>query len=111
MARSLTARSSPLSQTAASRRHLVLALKSGIRFGVGDHPVQRPHRSRHAHATHLLASGAHPKVVSERWGHSKVGITLDLYCRVMPGMQENAAARADATLQAAMKSQGMVAKR
>jgi integrase len=66
-------------------------------------PAYRFHDLRHAHATHLLASGAHPKVASERLGHSKIGITLDLYSHVMPGMQEDAAARADAALQAAMK--------
>jgi integrase len=68
-----------------------------------DLPAYRFHDLRHAHATHLLASGAHPKVASERLGHSKIGITLDLYSHVMPGMQEDAAARADAALQAAMK--------
>ena len=64
-------------------------------------PAYRFHDLRHAHATHLLASGAHPKVASERLGHSKIGITLDLYSHVMPGMQEDAAARVDAALQAA----------
>jgi hypothetical protein len=66
-------------------------------------PICRFDDLRHAHATHLLASGAHPKVASERLGHTKVGITLDLYGHVMPGMQEVAAARADAALQDAMK--------
>ncbi len=47
----------------------------------------------------------------KRLGHSKVGITLDLYSHVMPGMQEDAAARADAALQAAIKKRRMVAKR
>jgi integrase len=50
------------------------------------------HDLRHAHATHMLASGIHPKVASERLGHSKVGITLDLYSHVMPGMQEDCGA-------------------
>ena len=63
----------------------------------------RFHDLRHSHATALLASGIHPKVASERLGHSKVGITLDLYSHVMPGMQEDAAARVDAALQAAIK--------
>ena len=58
-------------------------------------PRIRFHDLRHAHATHLLASGVHPKVASERLGHSKVGITLDLYSHVLPGMQEDAAARVD----------------
>jgi hypothetical protein len=37
-----------------------------------------------------------PKVASERLGHSQIGITLDLYSHVLPGMQEDAAARAEA---------------
>jgi integrase len=32
-----------------------------------------------------------PKVVSERLGHASIGITLDTYSHVMPGMQEEAA--------------------
>jgi integrase len=61
----------------------------------------RFHDLRHAHATHLLANGVHPKVASERLGHSKVGITLDLYSHVIPGMQEDAAAMIDSALSAA----------
>ena len=49
------------------------------------------------------------KVASERLGHSKVGITLDLYSHVLPGMQEDAAARVDGVLQAAFQKR-MVAK-
>lgn len=66
-------------------------------------PRVRFHDLRHAHATHLLASGVHPKVASERLGHSKVGITLDLYSHVLPGMQEDAAARVDDALRAALE--------
>jgi integrase len=62
---------------------------------------RRFHDLRHAHATHLLANGGHPKVASERLGHSKVGITLDLYSHVIPGMQEDAAAMVDRALAAA----------
>jgi hypothetical protein len=51
----------------------------------------------------LLASGVHPKVASERLGDSKVGITLDLYSHIMPGMQEDAVAKVDAALRAARK--------
>ena len=54
----------------------------------------------------MLALGVHPKVASERLGHSKVGITLDLYSHVIPGMQEDAAARVDEALQAAMRRSG-----
>jgi hypothetical protein len=54
----------------------------------------------------LRASGVHPKGASERLGHSKVGITLDLYSHVMPGMQEDAAAQEDNALQIAMQELG-----
>jgi integrase len=66
-------------------------------------PRIRLHDLRHAHATHLLASGVHPKVASERLGHSKVGITLDLYSHVLPNMQTDAAALVDEALQAAVQ--------
>jgi integrase len=66
----------------------------------------RFHDLRHAHATHLLASGVHPKVASERLGHSKVGITLDLYSHVLPNMQADAAAVVDGALQAALNKRG-----
>jgi integrase len=65
-------------------------------------PRIRFHDLRHAHATHLLSQGVHPKVASERLGHSKIGITLDLYSHVLPGMEADAAERVDAALRAAM---------
>jgi integrase len=65
-------------------------------------PRIRFHDLRHAHATHMLANGVHPKVASERLGHSKIGITLDLYSHVLPGMEADAAERVDVALQAAI---------
>jgi integrase len=50
----------------------------------------------------MLASGVHPKVASERLGHSKIGITLDLYSHVLPNMQADAAAIVDDALRAAL---------
>jgi len=66
-------------------------------------PRIRFHDLRHAHATHLLTAGVHPKVASERLGHSKVGITLDLYSHVLPGMQADAASRVDDAVRAALQ--------
>ena len=40
----------------------------------------------------------HPKVVSERLGHSNISITMDIYSHVMPGMQEAVAQALDARL-------------
>ena len=68
-----------------------------------DLPTIRFHDLRHTHATLLLSQGVHPKVASERLGHSKIGITLDLYSHVLPGMQEDAVAKVDAALKAAQK--------
>jgi integrase len=67
-------------------------------------PHIRFHDLRHTHATLLLQQGVHPKVASERLGHSKVGITLDLYSHVLPGMQEDAVAKVDAAIRAAQKA-------
>ena len=53
---------------------------------------------RHTHATQLLKAGVHPKVVAERLGHASIGITLDTYSHVMPGMQEEPAEKIDAGL-------------
>ena len=68
-----------------------------------DLPKIRLHDLRHAHATHMLAKGVHPKVASERLGHSRVGITMDLYSHVLPGMQEEAVARVDEALSIALE--------
>jgi integrase len=58
----------------------------------------RFHDLRHSHATHMLGAGVHPKIASERLGHSKVGITLDLYSHVLPGMQDEAASQVNALI-------------
>ena len=55
----------------------------------------RIHDLRHTHATLMLKAGIHPKVVSERLGHANIGITLDIYSHVLPGLQEVAAERFD----------------
>lgn len=58
-----------------------------------DVPKIRFHDLRHTHASLMLLQGVHPKVVSERLGHANIGITLDTYSHVMPGLQEKAAAK------------------
>ena len=60
-------------------------------------PRIRLHDLRHTMATLMLAAGEHPKVVSERLGHSTVSITLDTYSHVLPGLQAAAAERLAAT--------------
>ena len=58
-------------------------------------PPVRFHDLRHGHATIMLLQGVHPKVVSERLGHSSIGITLDIYSHVLPSMQAQAASAFD----------------
>jgi integrase len=69
-------------------------------------PRIRFHDLRHTHASHMLSAGVHPKVASERLGHSTIGITLDLYSHVMPGMQADAAERVDEAIQRALRPIG-----
>ncbi len=59
----------------------------------------RFHDLRHTAATLMLEAGIHPKVVSERLGHSTIAITLDTYSHVLPHMQAEAAETLDAALQ------------
>jgi len=46
----------------------------------------------------LLRQGVHPKIVSERLGHSTIAITLNLYSHVTPDMQRDAAEKLDNVL-------------
>jgi len=75
------------------RDYLALLNKANI-------PRVRFHDLRHSHATLLLAQGVHPKIVSERLGHSAVGITLDTYSHVLPAMQKEAAEKIDSLFRA-----------
>jgi len=45
----------------------------------------------------------HPKIASERLGHSRVGITLDLYSHVVGGLQETAVALVDDAMAKALQ--------
>jgi len=58
----------------------------------------RFHDLRHTAATLMLRAGVHPKVVSERLGHSTIAITLDTYSHVLPDMQRDAAEALDRVL-------------
>jgi integrase len=49
------------------------------------------HDLRHTHASLLLKNNVHPKVVSERLGHSSIQITLDTYSHLFPNMRVDAA--------------------
>ena len=75
---------SPLRPNTVTRAWKVFAAKAGLR-------VIRFHDARHTHASLMLKAGIHPKIVQERLGHSSIGMTLDTYSHVAPGLQEAAA--------------------
>ena len=76
----------PLNPVGVSRSFHRAARKAGL-------DGLRFHDLRHTHATLLLAEGVHPKVVSERLGHSSIAITVDTYSHVFPTVQIDAAER------------------
>lgn len=61
-------------------------------------PAIRVHDLRHTWATLAREAGVHPKVVSERLGHSNISITLDTYSHVSPAKQTDAADRVAALI-------------
>ncbi len=63
-----------------------LVEKSGL-------PRIRLHDLRHTHATLALCAGVHPKVVSERLGHSTIAMTMDTYSHAIPALEQEAAER------------------
>jgi integrase len=70
-------------------------LEQAQRLGL---PAIRLHDLHHTWATLALEAGVHPKVVSERLGHSTISITLDIYSHVSPAMQTDAADRVAALI-------------
>jgi integrase len=55
-------------------------------------PIVSLYALRHTAATLLMAAGVNPKIVSERLGHSGIGLTLATYSHVSAGMQDQATA-------------------
>jgi integrase len=77
-----------------------------VRFIAGTELQRiRCHDLRHTHATQLLKSNVHPKIVQERLGHEDISTTLNLYSHVLPGMQDAAARSVDLALREALDQQ------
>jgi len=53
---------------------------------------------RHTMATLLLLAGEHPKILSERLGHTSIQMTLDIYSHVLPTMQQAATSKLEGLL-------------
>ncbi len=83
--------------TPVNTSRLRLAFKAFLkRTGLPDIRFQD---LRHTYATLLLSKGIHPKIVSEQLGHANIGITLDTYSHVLPGMGDAAAGAMDEALE------------
>jgi integrase len=52
---------------------------------------QAQHDVRHSYASAALAAGIPAKIISERLGHANIGITMDTYSHVLPGLDAEAA--------------------
>ena len=90
----------PMRPNTVSRAWVNLARHAGVK-------VIRFHDGRHSHASLLLKLGTHLKVISERLGHANISVTADVYSRILPGMQEAAAARFDQAITSAYNEQGV----
>lgn len=75
----------PLMEGNLARRNFKRVLKQA-----GLPESLRLYDLRHTCATLLLLASVHPKVVSERLGHSSIRETLDTYSHVLPSMQKHA---------------------
>lgn len=72
------------------RRRALAAWKAGKLKPIGLH------EARHTAASFFIAAGLNVKELSSYMGHASVTITLDRYGHLLPGSQEEAAARLDA---------------
>lgn len=76
---------SPIHPTQLSKQFAKLVDRSEL-------PHIRLHDLRHGYASLALAAGVQPKVVQEQLGHASIGMTLDVYSSVLPGLDQEAAA-------------------
>lgn len=74
------------------RRGLVGHRLSALAVAAGV-PRLTPHGLRRTSTTLLILAGVNPKIVSERLGHTRTSMTMDLYTVLTPGLQREAARR------------------
>lgn len=82
-----TLRGTPLNPRNLKRRHFRPILE---RAGLNPLEFRGFYSLRHSAATLLLVRNAHPKIVSERLGHSTTRVTMEVYSHVLQGMQQGA---------------------
>ncbi len=87
----------PLDGMNLTHRFQLLLKRAGVRR-------RRFHDLRHSCATVLLAQGVPARVVMEMLGHSQISVTMNTYTHVLPALQQEAAERMGAFVQAARAS-------
>ena len=73
------------------RDHTQLVTLAGV-------PCIRIHGVRHTHATLALQQGANIKAVSQRLGHARTSITMDVYAHVLPEQAQDVSEKVGAVL-------------
>lgn len=77
-----TQNGSPLAPNAFKKFFSYLGKRAGLDFSF--------HKLRHLHATIMLESGANPKSIQARLGHSSLDLTLNLYSHETKKMEKSA---------------------
>jgi len=83
--------SKPFNSTTVTRRAVAAWRAAGLK------PITL-HECRHTYASTMIAAGANAKAISTYMGHASIQVTYDLYGKLMPGGEEEAAALFDAYL-------------
>lgn len=84
-----TSLGAPVEPRKVNRRWDVLRSRAGL-------DCSRPHDRRHGCATFLLAAGVAPRAIMDVLGHSEIGVTMNTYAHVLPGLRQQAADAIDA---------------
>lgn len=61
-------------------------------------PRQRFHDLRHCSASLLLSTGASPREIMDRLGHSQISLTMNTYGHLSPALEREAADRLEEIL-------------
>jgi integrase len=89
----ITAAGGPVPERTFSQHFARLLKAKGL-------PPLSPHELRHSCATILFAQGVDPKLIQAILRHSRIGITMDTYSHLLPGMTAAALGEMNALLAA-----------